>query len=72
MSIDRWADNIPGGYPGDSDSEMEVEIEDGIFKPPRRVQGPFQGRPVVMRRDVDSWRRRQARARLGEGENGGR
>ena len=72
MSIDRWVDNIPGGYPGDSDSEMGVEIEDRIVTLPRRVRDPFQGTPVVMRRDVESWRRRQARARLREGENGGR
>ena len=43
MSVDRWVDNIPGGYSGDSDSEMEVEIEDGIFKTAETGAGSFSG-----------------------------
>ena len=72
MSMNRWIDNVPGGCLGDSDSETEVEIEDGIVTPPRWVRDLFQGTPVVKRRDVENWGRRQAKARLREDENGGR
>lgn len=45
MSMNRWIDNVPGGCLGDSDSETEVEIEDGIVTPPRWVRDLFRVHP---------------------------